>query len=343
MRRLPLLLAVLLWPAVAAAQVFVPDKIQSTSSDGYVVDLSAVDGIPALAAAQCLQANAGGTALVFGACGTGGGGGATTFVGLTDTPSSLAASQCLAANATGTAVVFQPCSAGGVTTFTGLTGTPATYVTGSYLRSTSTALEYRTAVQVREDIGADNASNLTTGTVGDARIPAGIARDSEIVTTFVGLTETPSSLTASQCIAGNASGTALEFQVCTSIAAIDARIASWARLVNPTGTAPSARLGTGTASTATFLRGDGQWAPPHIADPSAVDARIASWARAFNPTGLVPEARLPGSLVHDDDLPIFIAGTGIAISTAGPECHVLRDGRGRWWRHCRWRSCEPEL
>ena len=46
----------------------------------------------------------------------------------------------------------------------------------------------------------------------------------------------------------------------------DARISPWARNFGASGTAPTARLGTGTASTGTFLRGDGTWADAGSAD-----------------------------------------------------------------------------
>ena len=103
---------------------------------------------------------------------------------------------------------------GGSTTFVGLTDTPSSYTNNRYLRSSSGALVFRTNGQVRADIGANNASNLNAGTIGDARIPAGIARDSEIITTLVGLTDTFAALIADMCLAVNAAGTAVILQAC---------------------------------------------------------------------------------------------------------------------------------
>ena len=79
--------------------------------------------------------------------------------------------------------------------------------------------------------------------------------------------------------------------------AVDARVATWARHNSPSGTAPPARLGTGSASTGVFLRGDGAWvAPPASAGSGGltttqVDARVASWARHTLPTGSAPLLR----------------------------------------------------
>ena len=111
----------------------------------------------------------------------GGGGGSSTFTGLTDTPAAITASQCVQGNGAGTALVFAACgSGGGSSTFIGLTDVPSAFVNSSFLRSTASALQFRTPAQVRSDIGANSASNLSTGTVADARIPSGIARDTEL-------------------------------------------------------------------------------------------------------------------------------------------------------------------
>ena len=78
---------------------------------------------------------------------------------------------------------------------------------------------------------------------------------------------------------------------------IDARVAIWARHNSPSGTAPPARLGTGTASTGVFLRGDGAWVVPPAGvgggglTTTQVDARVATWARVTLPTGAAPILR----------------------------------------------------
>ena len=95
---------------------------------------------------------------------------------------------------------------------------------------------------------------------------------------------------------------------------VDARIAPWARLFNPSGIAPSIRLGSGTASTATFLRGDGQWAAPPLADPSQFDGRIASWARQFSPSGTAPSVRLGSGTASSST---FLRGDGQWFSVDG--------------------------
>ena len=82
------------------------------------------------------------------------------------------------------------------------------------------------------------------------------------------------------------------------VSAADPRVATWARAVSPSGTAPVARLGTGSATASVFLRGDGTWAVPPAGGggggltTTQVDARVATWARAVLPFGIAPAARL---------------------------------------------------
>ena len=73
-RALAFLIAYVLFGAASAAgQIIFPDKITSSRADAKLVDLNAIDGIPPISASECLQGNAGGDALEFGACGTTGG------------------------------------------------------------------------------------------------------------------------------------------------------------------------------------------------------------------------------------------------------------------------------
>lgn len=61
-------------------------------------------------------------------------------------------------------------SHGDVNGILGLSG----FTTGNYVRKSAGALEQRTPAQVRADIGADNASNLSSGTVADARLSSNV-------------------------------------------------------------------------------------------------------------------------------------------------------------------------
>tara|TARA_E500000331_G_scaffold354164_1_gene406509 strand:+ start:4900 stop:8211 length:3312 start_codon:yes stop_codon:yes gene_type:complete len=101
--------------------------------------------------------------------------GSTSFIGLSDTPSSLTANKWLKVNAGASSLEYVD------NTFTGLTGTPSTYTAGKWLKVNAggTALEWTDA-------------------------PSG-------VTSFIGLNDTPSSLTANKWLKVNAGGTALEW------------------------------------------------------------------------------------------------------------------------------------
>ena len=57
-------------------------------------------------------------------------------------------------------------------------------------------------------------------------------------------------------------------------------VAPWAQAVGGTGTAPVARLGTGSPSSTTFLRGDGSWQPPSGLTQSQGDSRYAQLGSA---------------------------------------------------------------
>lgn len=109
---------------------------RSVNSIGNDADISATGGT------QCLQTNSGGTAVVWAACPSSGGGGTiigplsgdaitptstsgvVSVVGITDSGShdypigSLSASQCLAVNGAGTGIVSVACSSGGVSSLT---------------------------------------------------------------------------------------------------------------------------------------------------------------------------------------------------------------------------------
>ena len=101
--------------------------------------------------------------------------GSTSFIGLSDTPSSLTAGKWLKVNVGGTALEYVD------NTFTGLTGTPSTYTADKWLKVNAggTALEWTDA-------------------------PSGVA-------SFTGLNDTPNSFTANKWLKVNAGGTALEW------------------------------------------------------------------------------------------------------------------------------------
>jgi hypothetical protein len=63
----------------------------------------------------------------------------------------------------------------------GLGADASGFAASSFLRATANGYEARTAAQVRSDIGADNAGNLTAGLLPDARLSANVYRRANIL------------------------------------------------------------------------------------------------------------------------------------------------------------------
>ena len=151
--------------------------------------------------------------------------GSTSFIGLTDTPSSFGtAGQIAVINDDADGLEFADLSSTGASTFLALTDTPSTYTAFRYLRTNSdgTAVELVTLpasifnVQNNGTVVSNTVStlnftdNLTATSAGSGQVNiAGSAGSSS--TTFLALTDTPSSFTANQFVRVNAAGNGLEF------------------------------------------------------------------------------------------------------------------------------------
>ena len=118
----------------------------------------------------------------------GGGSGSSTFTGLTDTPATLGTSgQMLAVNSGGTALEFVAApSGGGATTLSGLTDV------SSATPSNGQVLTYDTTTSLWQPITPSSGGGSGSST-------------------FTGLTDTPSSFTATKFLRANSGGTALEY------------------------------------------------------------------------------------------------------------------------------------
>ena len=117
-------------------------KHTATSGSSTFTGLSDTPGSMGTAG-QYLAVNSGGTALEFVAAPSGGG--ASDFTGLTDTPGSMGtAGQYLAVNSGGTALEFVAAPSGGSSTFLALTDTPSTFTASKYLaiNSAGDAIEF---------------------------------------------------------------------------------------------------------------------------------------------------------------------------------------------------------
>ena len=92
---------------------------------------------------------------------------------------------------------------------------------------------------------------------------------------FLSLSDTPNAFAASQCLAADGAGTALQFQACVTGGGADGVIES----IGFTGRSVAIGRSIGADVSGTLPAG-------------AFDDRIEPWAHAVNPTGLVPPSRL---------------------------------------------------
>ena len=85
-------------------------------------------------------------------------------------------------------------------------------------------------------------------------------------------------------------------------AQVDARIAAWARAVNPSGTIPDARIPAAITRDTEL-----QAAIANFLERADILALIATWARATSPTGMIPDGLIPADITRDSELAAAIA------------------------------------
>jgi hypothetical protein len=141
--------------------------------------------------------------------------------------------------------------------------------------------EAMTGAQARAVVGADNASNLTSGTLPDARFPATLPAASGVNLTSL-----------------NASNLA-------------------------SGTVGTARLGSGTANSGTFLRGDGTWAVAG-GDPTTAQVLNATAGASYGAVGTYVFAARNSSAATT-------AGSTIAGSSLNPGSMGVLDCAAVGW------------
>lgn len=181
----------------------------------------------------------------------------------------------------------------------------------------------------------------TTTLIPDSKIPASIARDSEI----------PLASNSNPNVDGTANqGSSVRYSRQdhvhprstvrnTSNSDIDDRVATWARANSPSGTVPDNRIpasiardselpqpsnavplveGTGNSGSSTRYSRQDHVHPAGSAglDTAGVDGRIATWARANSPSGTIPDARIPASIARDSEIP-SAANTVPLVDTSG--------------------------
>ena len=252
--RLALLVALL--PALAFAQRPIPDQTTVDNAQQITVydstrpvrdrNLRITVGLlrgmlPAtIEAGQCVQGNGGGTELIFGACGTGGGGDITAVLtasdsGLTGGATSGNADLAIAASAITnvriatdavTRVKMANNSVGEAELITNSVGASeiqtdavrAAEIQASAVGTSEIANGAVTGGKIASSVSlAGNPTTTTQATSNNSTRIATTAFVKSVVggtSTFVALTDTPASITANQCVIGNAGGTAIIFGAC---------------------------------------------------------------------------------------------------------------------------------
>ena len=212
-----------------------------------------------------------------------GGGGTTTFLGLTDTPGSFTASKYLAVNSGGTAIEFVDAPSGG----SGGIALTDLSITTAGTASGGGSLSY------------DNTTGVFTFTPADTSGGGGGG-----ATAFTGLSDTPASMgTAGQYLAVNSGGTALEF-----VAAPSGGGGGTSLTVQTRNGSSGAEGNEATAiSKITFNSASGF----SVSEPNEGEAFI-SLGSAFAPWSVDGQTTLTPEGEEEVE---FIAGDGITITT----------------------------
>lgn len=196
------------------------------------------------------------------------------------------------------------------------------YTAGNYVRASgASALEQRTPAQVLGDIGAaasghvHAAADITSGTLGVARGGTGIA-----------------SYTTGNFLAATGATTLAQRTPAQVLSDIGAAAASHTHDTSAltTGTLATARLGSGTANSTSFLRGDQTWAAIATALSGLTDTTIttpavgqflrysgSAWVNVAIAAGDLPSHNHAASNITSGTLAVARGGTGIASYTVG--------------------------
>ena len=191
--------------------------VDTSMTGNFAVNFLDLDDTPGAlgVAGQSVVVNANRDGLIFSGVSGGGGGGISTFVELSDTPGSLTASRLLAVNSAGNAIEFL--ESGTLVTEAETGSLIDTSMTGDF--ADTTILESFT-----QGLNIGTSNNLASRklhVVGDVEISGTIFQSGSVFeggggggggsSTFVGLSDTPGSFTASKFVRVNPAGNALVF------------------------------------------------------------------------------------------------------------------------------------